>query len=120
MIGEWAESFELRGQDSWTVAHFQAQWRGALRRLVELREPAALLLDAPGGAHLRAWVCYPEGERVYVQFRDFVIGETAIELHEDGWIAGIEPRETFTDYGLPIPERYCELADIRQYLVSPD
>ncbi len=119
-VGEWAEAREL-GCRIWSPERFLQQWRVALQRMLDRSEPVALMLDLPSlplmpGAQLPAWVCFPEGNRVFVQFKEFVVGENAVRLDDEFQLIGIEPRETFTDYGLPIAERYCELSDIESYL----
>lgn len=118
--GDVWEEFDV-GCEVWDETQFAEQWRTALGRLIEQRVPVALLADMPkdalaSGAVLPAWVCYPEGERVYLQFREFVVGEHAIKIEPDGQVVGLEARETFTDYGLPIAEIVSSVEDVRAFL----
>lgn len=76
-IGDFAESFELDCR-VWTGADYRRSWRSELQQLLQDSRSVAVLWTwrqpPPCVGDQRAWICWREGPRIFVQERLFVAG----------------------------------------------
>jgi hypothetical protein len=97
-IGKFEERFELT-LDYWNAETYLQKWNEALHKLVEHRQPVALLtrmLDAQSCDYLRAWTFFPEGDSVFIREQLFVHPARKVKFDSDEHIVNLKRRETTT------------------------
>jgi hypothetical protein len=117
-IGKFEERFELV-LDYWNADTYLKKWNEALRRLVDHRQPTALLtrmLCPQTCDYLRVWTLYPEGKHVFIHEKIFIYPAKKIKFDSNEHIINLEPRETTTEEGDLISEWKTSLSAIEAAL----
>jgi hypothetical protein len=117
-IGKFEERFELT-LDYWNADTYLLKWNAALRKLVEHRQPVALLtrmLNPQSCDYLRAWALYPEGQTIFIQEQLFIHPNRNVKFNSKEQIINLKPRKSINDCGENISEWKTSLASIQAAL----
>ena len=95
----------------WSIAEYEAHWRAGIARLVQGRQPTALMTGYRGAtqdAHVM-WALWPEGDHVYVQELSVLPSELNAPFDPHHAYAHIGERIPASAQDLPIAEYRVDL-----------
>lgn len=102
----------------WDKDQYRAHWWLALQRVVNEKQPARLFTNMNHidyAEYFRAWICYPEGDKVFVQEHMIFPDQMPPEFSHETPHLAIPPR-TIEEEGQKISEWEVSIQDLITFL----